>query len=402
MRKALALVALAVMSLAPHARPCGACTTAVVSGKATVDGRPILWKNRDADDLHNQVVYRDDGKYAYLGVVNKGDAAGLEIWAGINSAGFAIMNSASYNLDDVETVAEGAIMKLALQSCRTVADFQRLLEATNATGRDTTANFGVIDGAGGAAYFETGLNAFTRFDANDPAAAPDGWIVRTNFSESGDPALGSGLVRVERARALVGGLAAGRTLSARTLLGTVCRDVANERIGSYPLRGGGPEYAYISDSINRPDTASATVFTGVQAGEDPRLATMWVVLGQPITGVAVPLWVGAGAVPAQLAVGKEPAPLNAAFDRVRALLFPQWRGDLKRYVRVAPLAGVLAALGPLEAANFARADAEHVRWRREPPTPAAQQALQDDIARTTLEAVERALRALTPPVAPAE
>ena len=40
-----------------------ACTTAVVSGKATADGRPLLWKNRDADDLHNQAVYRDDGYF---------------------------------------------------------------------------------------------------------------------------------------------------------------------------------------------------------------------------------------------------------------------------------------------------------------------------------------------------
>ena len=64
------------------------------------------------------------------------------------------------------------------------------------------------------------------------------------------------------------------------------------------------------------------MFHGAAAGEDPRLATMWVILGQPITGVAVPLWVAAGAVPAQLAVGKDPAPLNVAFDRVRELLFP--------------------------------------------------------------------------------
>ena len=149
-------VAIAAMAVPRAAAP---CTTAVISGKATADGRPILWKSRDASDLHNQVVRRDDGRYAYLGVVNQGDALGMEIWAGINDAGFAIMNSASYNLDDKETLAEGAIMKLALQSCRTLADFQALLEASNATGRDTTANFGVIDAAGGAAYFETGLKS---------------------------------------------------------------------------------------------------------------------------------------------------------------------------------------------------------------------------------------------------
>jgi len=30
-----------------------ACTTAVISGKATRDGRPLLWKNRDTLDASN-------------------------------------------------------------------------------------------------------------------------------------------------------------------------------------------------------------------------------------------------------------------------------------------------------------------------------------------------------------
>jgi hypothetical protein len=29
------------------------CTTAVISGKATKDGRPIIWKLRDSDFLKN-------------------------------------------------------------------------------------------------------------------------------------------------------------------------------------------------------------------------------------------------------------------------------------------------------------------------------------------------------------
>ena len=62
-----------------------ACTTAVISPSAASNGRPLLWKNRDADDLHNQVVYRADGKYAYTGLINKGDAAGMSMWAGTNS-----------------------------------------------------------------------------------------------------------------------------------------------------------------------------------------------------------------------------------------------------------------------------------------------------------------------------
>ena len=33
------------------------CTTAIVSGRLTADGRPLLWKNRDTDDLDNILKY---------------------------------------------------------------------------------------------------------------------------------------------------------------------------------------------------------------------------------------------------------------------------------------------------------------------------------------------------------
>ena len=46
------------------------CTTAVVFGKATDDGRPLLLKNRDADALQNKLVYFFDGKYKFIGLVN--------------------------------------------------------------------------------------------------------------------------------------------------------------------------------------------------------------------------------------------------------------------------------------------------------------------------------------------
>ena len=43
--------------LAGAVLPAWACTSAVVSGKATPDGRPLLWKHRDTDFLKNHVEY---------------------------------------------------------------------------------------------------------------------------------------------------------------------------------------------------------------------------------------------------------------------------------------------------------------------------------------------------------
>ncbi len=60
------------------------CTTAVVSGKATNDGRPLLLKNRDADALQNKLVYFSDGKYRFIGLVNSEDKENKEVWCGFS------------------------------------------------------------------------------------------------------------------------------------------------------------------------------------------------------------------------------------------------------------------------------------------------------------------------------
>lgn len=335
--------------------PAAACTTAVISGKATKDGRPILWKNRDAADIHNQVVYCRDGRFPYLGVVNRGDVAGLQIWAGVNDQGFAIMNNVSYNVETKgeDSAMEGTLMKLALQSCATVEDFQALLEHSNFGGRDVAANFGVVDARGGAAYFETDAKGFKRFNA---AEATGGFLVRANYSHSGKKGEGAGFLREARALELVGGLQREGRLLPETLLADVARDTANTKIGSYPARTRSG-VAYIGDSLSRHETSSCFVLAGVRPDESPRLSTAWVVLGLPVTGVAVPLWVEAGTAPPEVAAAKDFAPLHAAFDRVRLHLYPEQASELKRYLRVErlydPKAGLLEPFQAQERANFA-------------------------------------------------
>jgi len=153
------------------------CTTVLVSGKATPDGRPLLLKNRDSDEIRNRLSFFQDGKYTYYGLVNAKDIQGKEVWGGFNSTGFAIINSASYNLklNDTSKLAdrEGIIMKLALQRCATLDDFEQLLQKLPKP-LGVEANFGVIDASGGGAYYETDNYTFRKFDVNDPAVAPDG------------------------------------------------------------------------------------------------------------------------------------------------------------------------------------------------------------------------------------
>ncbi|MDH7513286.1 MAG: hypothetical protein QHH14_10110 [Clostridiales bacterium] len=78
------------------------CTVAVVSGKATADGKPLLWKNRDAPVIDNKILRLKGSKHVFIALVNAADPQGTAVWAGINTEGFAIMNAASSDLADNE------------------------------------------------------------------------------------------------------------------------------------------------------------------------------------------------------------------------------------------------------------------------------------------------------------
>ena len=129
-----------------------ACTSAIVSAKASKNGRPLLWKNRDTGTEHNFVekVDAEDGNYAYVALYNGGDSTLRDAWLGMNEVGFAIMNTASYNLaPDTAKLKdqEGFVMSLALKKCRTLADFEVLLD-TISKPMGVQANFGLIDANG--------------------------------------------------------------------------------------------------------------------------------------------------------------------------------------------------------------------------------------------------------------
>ena len=52
-----------------------ACTSAIITGKVTPDGRPLLWKHRDTGTLDNRIEYFDKTKdrsikYAFIALVD--------------------------------------------------------------------------------------------------------------------------------------------------------------------------------------------------------------------------------------------------------------------------------------------------------------------------------------------
>lgn len=279
--------------------PAEACTSAVISGKITPDGRPLLWKNRDTDNVQNAVKYFSGEKYAFIGIVNSVDNP-TEIWIGTNTAGFAIMNTQSYNLVDVKPgeergEANGRVMKRALEVCGSIEDFKVFLD-TLSKPSGIEANFGVIDAQGGAAMFEVGYYDYVMFDANDPKDAPMGYIARTNFSFSGGLYEGMGYVRymnedVELMRAAGTG-----QITPAWIFSDLARCFKNQMMG-IDLKDGSYNtprttgWFVDKDFIPRRSTGSSVVVQGVKKGENPDLTVMWTALNYPPAAVAVPLWV---------------------------------------------------------------------------------------------------------------
>ena len=290
------------------ATPTDACTTAVISGKYTKSGRPMLWKNRDTWYINNILKYYDnDGKYSYVGLVNSKDLKRTSIWIGMNSVGFAIMNSASYNLnlgkEGEQSGLEGFTMKEALASCRTLADFEAYLDAMpKPSGLE--ANFGVIDAEGGAAYYEFGFDGYVKFDVNDPKVAPFGYIIRSNYSHTGKLGKESGgYIRYNTAselfyeKASVDGLTAQYIQQdvAKSLRHSLIKEDLFEKYGN--LDPNHPQYAHFRDFIPRSGSSSSVVVEGVKANENPELATMWSNVGFPLASMMIPTWVNKTELP---------------------------------------------------------------------------------------------------------
>ncbi len=280
------------------------CTTAVISGKYTKDGRPLLLKHRDTWAINNKIVIFDGGKYSCVGLVNSVDTSNKSIWVGYNSAGFAIMNSASYNLnnDTIEqTGFEGRLMKEALQSCASIKDFEKFLDKRKKPYR-LEANFGVIDAQGGAAYFELGNFKYEKIDANDSKAAPYGYLVRTNYSFTGEMGIGGGYVRYVTANNALKDAAAINNLTYKTIVNAISRNLKHSLTGTDliaeygTLKENTRKMVCFKDFIPRSGSSSSCIIQGVTNGEDPVFTTMWTMLGFPLTTVTIPIWLNENSI----------------------------------------------------------------------------------------------------------
>lgn len=257
---------------------CDACTSILVSAKASATGRPLMWKHRDTGAPDNFLArVEKPGMHAYVGLFNGGDSLLREAWMGMNDAGFAIMNTASYNLmpDTCKFVdQEGVVMAMALEKCVTLSDFEALLRSLPKP-MGVQANFGVMDAEGGLAYFETDDHGFKRFDVSD---APEGFIVRTNFSVSGQHPGGMGYIRYDNVYEILADQMEVQCISPADLTEGCSRSFRHSLLGRDPMAEG-DAWAVDQDFIPRNISTSSIVIEGVNADSaEPR---MWAALGYP-------------------------------------------------------------------------------------------------------------------------
>ena len=323
-----------------------ACTSAIVSADASASGRPLLWKHRDTSTIDNKVEYvaGKDGAYSYVALFNAADRSLSEAWTGMNEVGFAVMNTASYNIKDDNVPdrkmdREGYVMTLALRSCRSVDDFEELLRSLPRP-MGVEANFGVIDAAGNGAYFETNNDSYVKYDLKD---AEGGVLIRTNYSHSGRKGEGYGYVREANAEHMICPVldAAGK-ISPEYLTEVVSRSFYHDVRHQDALESG-ERWAVDEDFIPRYKSTATIVIEGVPPVDDidavcaadivPQYI-MWTGLGYPPCSEIVPVWCHSRGVREDLrGIGPDgTSPMGNIVKKRRGEVFPPRKGGNTKYI----------------------------------------------------------------------
>ena len=85
---------IAISLIAGMLIPSFSCTIGIFSGEATIDGRPMLWKNRDVPNAVQQYIFVED-EHDFVAITYQ--STPNMAYGGANNAGFGIVNTDTYN-----------------------------------------------------------------------------------------------------------------------------------------------------------------------------------------------------------------------------------------------------------------------------------------------------------------
>jgi hypothetical protein len=367
-----------------------ACTIGVFPFSSTQSHLPMLWKNRDISNPNQAVYYFTDGNYRYLGLVYAGDSS--RVWAGINEKGFAIINSNSGNIGPGASSGpdDGEVMKYALQNCASIEEFQQYLDSTNKTGRITPSNFGVLDTTGEATIFEAGGYKYVRCDASQESL---GFMLRANYSMSGDSTQQAGLARYLRGLELAQAGSALGILDAPYIIDKIARDIGGPGFDPYPLpfRGKLGSYPYgflpTTASLNRYRTRAGVVIVGKVPEANPGTASssrMWTILGEPCVGIALPLFFDAQATP-ELVGGTGLSKICELAKSMRDYVYVGSDFGINTFL----LAPIYDKFLPLQAEIFDLTQETINRWQTQVPTASEILGFEESLAQRVGEVYEQ-------------
>ena len=263
----------------------------------------------------------------------------------MNDAGFAVMNTASYNIKDDRVPQkkmdrEGILMTKALQTCRTVDDFARLLDSYPRP-MGVEANFGVIDASGNGAFFETNNHSYVRYDLADQ---PDGVLVRTNYSHSGRKNEGYGFVREANANCILRPYIEERSVSPEVLTEVVSRTFYHD-LKKRDYTSADEQWLIDQDFIPRYKSTATIAIEGCRpvAAQDSVMPDfvadeyiMWTGLGYPPVAEIRAVRCKDGGVPYELR-GSLPdghSPLGDEAKRKRDEVFPLKAGNAQQAISI--------------------------------------------------------------------
>ncbi|MBO7544731.1 MAG: hypothetical protein J6T02_04050 [Bacteroidales bacterium] len=320
MKKLSFVILLLIISTLPSL----CCTSIIVTKEKSGIGRPVMLKHRDTSVPDSKIEMFHGEHYDFIGLVNSSwrsrpvakNTNGIpEVWCGMNTHGFCLMNTASYNIkdDNIPSSAmdrEGLVIFRALGICATIEDFENFID-TLSRPMGIEGNFGVIDAKGGAAYYEINNYKSVKYDVYDE---PCGYMVVTNFSRSGREKDRRGVDRYEKASEIFAGMS---VFDHSTIINRISRS-------------GSP--------IMRDISMSSVVFEG--AAEKCGEAVMWTCLGYPDSVPYIPLMMSEDIPSFMTAEGDGNAPICDVAKKVKAsglkvnklIRFLECRVDVKFYM----------------------------------------------------------------------
>ncbi len=291
------LVAVALLSIFGESK---ACTSALVSASKSSEGVPLLWKHRDSPDWDCHVEHIQGEKYAYTALVSKNRRY---TYCGINEQGFAILNTVSENLVKSPHIKPGkgaiANMATALGVCASVEEFDAWLTKSNGK-RPYVTNFAVGDSSGALAYFEVWGESFKRYDVSERS---EGFDVRSNFSFAGNMKNpGPSVPRYD----IVMRQMEGKKLHSPYDFYHYSRNFAlHNGTDALDTEGG-----FVCNDITVPRYFSVASAVMVCDKENPRMLAM---VGHPVVGVPVPVYVKAKSAIPECVAGRSALSLSEEF-----------------------------------------------------------------------------------------